>query len=332
MADGALAELRRQSALATKMALPSFSKNASKGFLRIMNHGFDSLGITEDEVKSQLLISRVPAELGDELSHLLSSPAPRYEDICARLLKLTCRSKTQKHHDLLDIIPIGDRRPSSYLKLLQDQMEDATAADAVLLRTIFIRGLQPEVKAQLREGHFAEIDALAEEADDIYESVNRNKNKRVSTIAADQEEASWTSAGSSSGAGDASSHHNSRHDELLATIKEMASAAKEDREKLNQSSRALEDLRAKMDHLSFREEPPAQHFQRRYRDGGYTENYRPDGRGSGRQWNERRSFRDRAANQQGYCSYHADFGERARNCNPPCSFKRATPSRGQGNL
>ena len=147
---------------------PFWTHNPTLWFLRLEAQ-FNNNKVVQDETKFFHVVGNLDDQVSEEIEDFLVSPPEtgKYEALKQTLISAYGRTQAQKDAELLAITGMGDRRPSSFLRYLQRLNGDKDT----LLRALFLHHLPDNIRANLAGHAVADIKALAQKADDIFDAV-----------------------------------------------------------------------------------------------------------------------------------------------------------------
>ena len=161
--------------MAKKVNLPDFWDDSPELWFSRAEAEFDLKGVTVDATRYSYLVSKLPKEVAnrvhDELVARDATKTP-YASLKARLLKVFCLSRHQRGEQLLDMPPSHAEKPSVVMdRMLQLLPADVSRDDpGFLFRTLFLRKLPADVRILLAEKDDLSPRALAEAADQYWQS------------------------------------------------------------------------------------------------------------------------------------------------------------------
>jgi hypothetical protein len=127
-------------------------------------------GISSERTKFHYVISQLDQRYAAEVEDIITSPPQQdpYSKLRAELLKRLSLSREPRAHRILTLEEMGDREPSQFLRHLRSLEPDLPD---YFLRTIWISRLPVRVQATLACHPEVELDAAADCADRIIETV-----------------------------------------------------------------------------------------------------------------------------------------------------------------
>jgi hypothetical protein len=131
---------------------------------------FSLAGISSERTKFHYVISQLDQRYAAEVEDIITSPPLQdpYSKMRTELLKRLSLSREQRAHQILTLEEIGDRKPSQFLRHLRSLVPDLPD---YFLRTIWTSRLPAKVQATLACHPEVELDAAADCADRIIETV-----------------------------------------------------------------------------------------------------------------------------------------------------------------
>lgn len=236
-----------------------------------------------DQLKYELLVARLGRDELRHINDILQAPPTthKYEAIKSRLLHTFQQSAEKKLHQLLEEMVLGDQKPSLFYRRMQELAGDQLPKDT--LRILWIKRLPPTVRAVLTGSGIQDIDKLADIADKIMETTSMGEIAEVNHAPPAQSTS-------------------------------FASTADLER-KLNFVIEELQLLKTQQNN--------SWHNQNYRRDRSRSRSSRPTSRSQ----SPRKPYVDfddqsaRPGDSNYLCYYHYVFGEKARKCAEPCSYK-----------
>lgn len=155
---------------AVSLKLPPFWPNDPQLWFAQVEAQFRTRGITQDTTKFSYVVSSLSHEFAHEVRDLLLSPpsADQYETIKRELIARLSASAQKRIRQLLTEEQLGDRKPSQFLRHLQ-QLQGDTPVDSALLRELFVQRLPSSVRLVLATASDLPLDQQARLADTLVE-------------------------------------------------------------------------------------------------------------------------------------------------------------------
>nr|VZH96061.1 unnamed protein product [Spirometra erinaceieuropaei] len=302
-------------------SLPDFWQHAPELYFFRIEATFHSAKITRETDKFYKLVEALPPTILSQVQTLLRDPptdAP-YTKLKAELLRLTSVSDRQRYHALVKEEALGDRKPSELLRRMRSLVGNMKIDDK-FFKEMFLERLPTSVQTILASGSDdLEISKLAEMADRMMEverlssptiaQVSQPLNVSTSDLAELKTQIAQLSATVAA--------LQLRRFPDISKLAEMADRMMEVErlssptiaqvsQPLNVSTSDLAELKTQIAQLS----ATVAALQLRRFPGPSRRPFIRDRR--------RSRSRPRTAN---LCWYHVNYGDKARRCVPPCSFK-----------
>lgn len=157
---------------AVSLKLPEFwTKSPDVWFARVEAQ-FGTKGITQDQTQYDYVVSALDLDTAEEVQSILIHPpaTEKYSSLKRALIKTFGKSQAQKDNELLNINGLGDKRPTALLRKINALNDDPQT----LKRALFLSNLPEDVRSILAGHSIADIEALAEAADRIWETRTPN--------------------------------------------------------------------------------------------------------------------------------------------------------------
>lgn len=151
------------------LKVPKFSPEDPELWFALLESQFDSLEIIEDSVKFSSVASNLDIQYAKTVKDIILNPPAtnRYEKIKAELLRRLSASHEMKVKQLLTQERLGDRKPSQFLRHLQDLAGSSAAEDIV--KQIWSNQLPIAIQTVLASQPSHSLEQLADLADRIQE-------------------------------------------------------------------------------------------------------------------------------------------------------------------
>ena len=150
-----------------QMRVPPFWPNDPEMWFAQVESQFLVSGITSDDTRYGYVAGNLEARYASEVRDVLTAPpaAGKYEKLKAELIRRLSTNQEEKTKQLLEREDLGDRKPSQFLRRLQ-QLAGAAVPDN-LLRSIWLGRLPMSMQAILATQAKATLEEVAELADAI---------------------------------------------------------------------------------------------------------------------------------------------------------------------
>ena len=129
---------------------------------------FSTKTITQDQTKFDYVVSALDIKSAEEVQGFLINPpeTEKYTNLKKNLINAFGKSQTQRDSELLNLIGLGDRKPTALLRKINSLNDDP----ATLKRGLFLSSIPPDVRRILAGQEFQDMKTLAEAADRIWEA------------------------------------------------------------------------------------------------------------------------------------------------------------------
>jgi hypothetical protein len=110
---------------------------------------FASAGVTADSTKFGYVVGALPSKYAVEVKDIIMTPPSdnKYVKIKDELIKRLSASQEEKTRQLLERVEIGDRKPSKFLRHLQN-LADSSVPET-LLKTLWMGRLPKSIQVAL---------------------------------------------------------------------------------------------------------------------------------------------------------------------------------------
>lgn len=152
-----------------KIKVPPFSPEDPELWFALLEGQFEIHGIIDDVTKFNNVCSNLSMQYAKTVKDILINPPPieRYEKIKYVLIKRLSASHEAKVKQLLTHEELGDRKPSQFLRHLQDLAGPSVPED--FIRTIWSNRLPHDIQTVLTSQTSHSLEQLADLADRIQE-------------------------------------------------------------------------------------------------------------------------------------------------------------------
>ena len=156
-------------ALAVSVKLPEFWRSAPVAWFAAVEAQFDVKHITVDQTKYNYVLAALGMDAAAQVTALIRSPpsSGKYEALKAELLAIYEPPPAKKHHLLLNLDGLGDRKPSELIRYMRDLYEGDADPAGLLFRALFLQQLPADVRAILAGQDFSSRKELGARADSI---------------------------------------------------------------------------------------------------------------------------------------------------------------------
>lgn len=149
------------------LKVPEFSFDDPELWFALLEGQFENFGITGDNMKFNNVLTHLDIKAAKEVKDIIVNPpaTDRYGKIKNELIKRLAASHDKKVKQLLDHEELGDRRPSQFLRHLQDLAGASVPSE--FLRTIWSNRLPRNIQTVLASQPTHTLEQLADLADRI---------------------------------------------------------------------------------------------------------------------------------------------------------------------
>lgn len=151
------------------LKVPPFSPDDPEIWFALLEGQFDNYGITEDAIKFNNVIINLDVTHAKAVKDVIVNPPSRnrYEKIKAELIRRLSASHEKKVKQLLTHEELGDRKPSQFLRHLQDLAGPSVPEE--FIRTIWSNRLPTSIQTVLASQTTHSLEQLSDLADRIQE-------------------------------------------------------------------------------------------------------------------------------------------------------------------
>lgn len=149
--------------------VPPFSPDDPELWFAILESQFESLDISEDTFKFRSVVNNLDVNHAKTVKDIIVNPPPknRYTKIKSELIKRLSASHERKVKQLLTHEELGDRKPSQFLRHLQDLAGASAPMD--FIKSIWINRLPTSIQTLLASQSTQTLEQLADLADRVQE-------------------------------------------------------------------------------------------------------------------------------------------------------------------
>lgn len=168
-----LEEERRRVINKIALKIPPFWSDEPDLWFAQLEGQFVLAGITQDSTKYAYVLAHLETKQAKEVKDIVTKPPAinRYENLKKALIQRLSVPQEQQIQQVIEQEEIGDRRPSQFLRHLQALANGAIPE--TLLRIIWMGRLPSQLQAILATRAADSLDEVAEQADRVYEAINR---------------------------------------------------------------------------------------------------------------------------------------------------------------
>lgn len=151
------------------LKVPPFSPDDPEIWFALLEGQFENFNITEDSVKFNNVIVNLDMQHAKAVKDIIVCPPAkhRYEKIKTELIRRLSASHEKKVKQLLTHEELGDRKPSQFLRHLQDLAGPSVPED--FIKTIWSNRLPNNIQTVLASQTTQPLDQLSDLADRIHE-------------------------------------------------------------------------------------------------------------------------------------------------------------------
>lgn len=156
--------------MAVALKLPDFWTSQPEVWFTQAEAQFHIRGITTDATKYYYVIAALDQDTATRLLDILRSPPDqdKYQHLKDQLLKTFGLSRRDRAAKLLDMAGLGDRKPSALLADMRSRSHGHTSC--MLFEEIFLRQMPDDIRMQLAQQDFSDLDVVAERADALWQA------------------------------------------------------------------------------------------------------------------------------------------------------------------
>lgn len=131
--------------------------------------------VTQDDTKFQIVVVNLDASYISEVRDIIAQPSEKrkYDELRAELIRRLSSTQEQKTKRLLENEEMGDRKPSQFLRCLQNLAGNAVPTN--LVRSLWLGRLPSSLQAILATQANADLEIVAELADAVFEALPRHQ-------------------------------------------------------------------------------------------------------------------------------------------------------------
>ncbi|XP_076182736.1 uncharacterized protein LOC143154659 [Ptiloglossa arizonensis] len=149
--------------------VPPFWEKNPETWFRQLESQFVLAGITQDSTKYHYVSAHLENQYADLVNDIISDPPTQnmYDTLKAELIRRLSDTREQKIRTLLEHEEIGDRKPSTFLRRLQNLAGDTVSNE--FLRTLWLGRLPRNIQSVLVSQKKESLSELASLADAVAE-------------------------------------------------------------------------------------------------------------------------------------------------------------------
>ena len=159
---------------AVALKLPNFWTTQPEIWFVQAEAQFNIRGVTSDDTKYYYVVAALDQDTAARLLDTLQNPPEtnKYSSLKTQLLKTYGFSRRERASKLLDITSLGDRKPSALLAEMRALSGGHT--NCMLFEELFLRAMPHDIRLQLAEEDFLDIDKVGERADALWHTKLQN--------------------------------------------------------------------------------------------------------------------------------------------------------------
>ena len=162
---------------AVSLKLPTFWTSQPEVWLTQAEAQFHIRNITADTTKYYYVVSALDQPTASRLLDVLQTPPAedKYGHLKQQLLRTFALTRRDRSARLLNMasISIGDRKPS---EILADMRSLAAGHTCMLFEEIFLRQMPEDIRLQMAQQDFTDLDVVAERADALWHARSQPGN------------------------------------------------------------------------------------------------------------------------------------------------------------
>lgn len=165
-----------------RIKVPTFSPDEPDLWFALLEGQFEANGVNDDYIKFTLVANNLDMHYAKEIKDIIVNPPPRfrYEKIKAELMKRLSASNEKKVQQLVMHEVLGDRKPSQFLRHLQDLA--GPECPEHIIKTIWSNRLPRDLQRVLASQSTQSLQQLAELADRIEELTSSGSIATTSAV------------------------------------------------------------------------------------------------------------------------------------------------------
>jgi len=154
---------------AVALKLPAFWTSQPEIWFTQAEAQFHIRNITADTTKYFYVVASLDQETAGQLLDVLRAPPEqdKYQHLKRQLLQKFGLNRRNRAAKLLDMPCLGDRKPSELLADMRSLSDGHTSC--MLFEELFLRHMPTDIRMQLAEQDFSDLDAVAERADALWQ-------------------------------------------------------------------------------------------------------------------------------------------------------------------
>lgn len=285
------------------VSLPPYNHANPKSWLKLLAMAFTAYNVTAENQKIYLTIAALPVTQQSEASEFVAKENNNTFNALEKFIIESNAIPTQKRiQQLLTNTPIGDRKPTQYLRHLRELAGPETEENSPIIRSIFLQGLPNHITMIIAPKSDQPLDEIAEFADRIFSHMDSHSIFK-------QTNTSFHSSNTNT--------HNIN--EQLANINASFTSYKDDTKNKHTSlEQSITNLQQQMSMLSTNITTSLSNLQRQLDNLQREQQQQRRSRSTSRNNNNSASN----SNTEGLCYYHLRFKDKATKCTQPCSYNQ----------
>lgn len=169
---------------AVSLKLPTFWTNQPEVWFAQAEAQFHLRGINTDATKYYYVVSALDQATASRLLDVLRTPPEenKYQQLKQQLMRSFALTRRDRAAKLLDMasLSLGDRKPS---EILSDMRSLASGHNCMLFEEVFLRQLPDDIRMQLAQQDFGDLDAVAERADALWRAKSQHFEPGINKVA-----------------------------------------------------------------------------------------------------------------------------------------------------
>jgi hypothetical protein len=155
---------------AVTLKLPTFWNAQPEVWFAQAEAQFHIRNITNDATKYYYVISALDQDTAGRLLDVIRTPpaADKYANLKDNLLRTFGLTRRERAAKLLQMTSLGDRKPSFLLAEMRALSDGHT--DCMLFEELFLRQMPDDIRLQLAQADFGDLDAIARQADALWQA------------------------------------------------------------------------------------------------------------------------------------------------------------------
>ncbi|XP_043262246.1 uncharacterized protein LOC122403031 [Colletes gigas] len=270
-------------AAVSKPQLPAFMKERPDIWFYLIEAEFAAARTRSDDVKYNATLRALDPDTLHQITDIISTPPTtnKYATLKQTIIKRVAESRQKQMYRLLNDLVLGDKKPSQLLREMRDLAADSINKE--MLHNLWVSRLPNSIRPLLIISDALKLDALAEMADRLMETVTLSEPN------------------------------------TLRPLSTMAAVSQSERPKTPPPSALAAQLTELQSAMAFCMKTILDVQKQQQQQQQMFESGRSNHRG--RSMSRSQDRNRRSSSQQGSCYYHRRFGQDAKRCTTPCTYK-----------